>query len=416
MAAGAKAFLSNRPDGRGFLAELSNPLGQAVNFKDFIADGGNITMAGRVVNQAGLIRADSVREKNGKIELLASDAVTLQDGSRTLARGAIVGISNGGTIRAIADLKSGTATFKKGALVDVSGGKMGGHGGFAEVSGANVRLGGQFLGRAFTGFKGGRFLIDPIVSTVGPSDFASFENSGASEVTFQSPDGSDLVVTGQYDLGAGWTLPGTPGTLNFLAGANLIFDNAQLTNNNSNTKWDYVGIGPTGNVLFKQLALTTGFGGNLTFTAAAPNGNISLVDALGHLSILKTSAAGGDLTLTAGHDVVSPSADISNSLLLGRFPRSIFGGIRLDGPGNLTINAGNDFRGGLVQGNLIGPGFVLTNGTANVTAGRNIGGPTRGRLLSPPTNTRTSRWVRARSTLRPTPAASTSEGFKTWVR
>lgn len=378
LAAGAKAFLSSRPDGRGFLAELSNPLGQAVNLKDLIADGGNITLAGRVVNQAGLIRADSVRERNGKIELLASEAVTLQDGSRTLARGDSNGVSNGGTIRAIADLKSGTATFKKGALVDVSGGKNGGHGGFAEVSGATVRLGGQFLGRALTGFKGGRFLIDPIVSTVGPSDFASFENSGASEVTFQSPDGSDLVVTGQYDLGAGWNLSGGTGALNFLAGANLIFDNAQLTNNNSSTRWDYHGTATTGDVLFKNSALVTGFGGNLTFTAAAPTGNINLVDALGNLSILKTSAAGGDITLTAGHDVVSPSADISNSILFGLINPNIFGGIRLDGPGNLTINAGNDFRGGSVQGNLVGPGFVLTNGAANVTAGRNIGGPTKG--------------------------------------
>jgi filamentous hemagglutinin family protein len=378
LAAGAKAYLSNRPDGRGFLAELSNPLGQAVNFKDLIADGGNITMAGRVVNQAGLIRADSVRERNGKIELLASDAVTLQDGSRTLARGGDGGISNGGTIRAIADLKSGTATFKKGASMDVSGGKMGGHGGFVEVSGANVRLGGQFLGRALTGFKGGRFLIDPIVSTVGPTDFASFEGSGASSVTFQSPVGSDLVVTGQYDLGAGWTLSGTPATLNFLAGANLIFDNAQLTNNNSNTKWDYVGTATTGDVLFNNSAVFTGFGGNMTFTAAAPSGNINLVDALGNLSILKTSAAGGDITLIAGHDVVSPSA-ITGSLLAGMLSSpNVISGIRLDGPGNLTIQAGNDFKGGVVQSILTGPGFVLTKGTANVTAGRNIGGSTKG--------------------------------------
>jgi filamentous hemagglutinin family protein len=386
LAAGAKAFLSNRPDGRGFLAEISNLVGHAVNLKDLIADGGNITLAGRVVNQAGLIRADSVHERNGKIELLASEAVTLQDGSRTLARGGDDGISNGGTIRAIADLTNGTATFQKGAVVDVSGGKNGGNGGFAEVSGAAVRLGGQFLGRALTGFKGGRFLIDPTISTssVGPAEFASFEGSGASDVTFQSPAGSDLVVTGQYDLGAGWTLSGTPGTLTFLAGANLIFNNAQLTNNGSNTRWDYVGTATTGDVLFKNSALATGFGGNLTFTAAAPGGNIKLADVAGNLSILKTSSAGGDITLTAGRDVVSPSADISSSLLFGLISPNIFGGIRLDGPGDLTINAGHDFTGGSVQGVLTGPGFVLTNGTANVTAGRNIGGPTKGVTATDP--------------------------------
>jgi hypothetical protein len=240
LAAGAKAFLSNRPDGRGFLAELSNPLGQAVNVKDLIADGGSITLAGRMVNQEGLIRADSVSERNGKIELLASEAVTLKDGSRTLARGGDEGSSNGGTIRAIADLKSGTATFQKGAVVDVSGGKNGGNGGFAEVSGAAVKLGGQFLGRAITGFKGGRFLIDPTVMTpsVGPTEFATFENSGASEVTFQSPVGSDLIVTGQYDLGAGWSNSGTPGT-ELLAGQ-FDLDNALLTNNTEHR--DYVGM------------------------------------------------------------------------------------------------------------------------------------------------------------------------------
>ena len=376
LAAGAKAYLSNRPDGRGFLAELTNPIGQAVNLKDLIADGGNITLAGRVVNQAGLIRADSVREQNGKIELLASEAVTLQDGSRTLARGGNDGVSNGGTISAIAGLTSGTATFQKGAVVDVSGGKNGGNGGFVEVSGAAVRLGGQFLGRARTGFQGGRFLIDPIVSNVGPADFASFENSGASNVTFQSPAGSDLTVTGQYNLGAGWTLSGVPGTISFLAGGNLIFNNAHLTNITSNTRWDYVGTAGTGNVLFNNSAVVTGFGGNMTFTA--PTGNINLVDTLGNLSILRTSAAGGNITLIAGQDVVSPSADISGVVLGGLIAPNILGGIRLDGPGNLTIQAGNDFRGGSVGGILTGPGFVLTNGTATVTAGRNIGGSTKG--------------------------------------
>ncbi|MDN5940689.1 MAG: filamentous hemagglutinin N-terminal domain-containing protein [Nitrospira sp.] len=387
LAAGAKAFLSHRPDGRGFLAELSNPLGQAVNMKDLIADGGTITVAGRVVNQAGVIKADSVREQNGKIELLASEAVTLRDGSRTLARGDLNGVSNGGTILAIADLKSGTADFQKGALIDMSGGRQGGHGGFAEISAASVSLRGQFMGTALGGYKGGRVLIDPIdpicvtispctTSTVDLSEFALFESKGLSAITFQSPAGSDLVVTGQYDLGAGWTLSGTPGILTFLAGGNLIFDNAFLTNNTSNTRWDYVGTAATGDVRFNNSFLATGFGGNLTLTAAAPGGNINLVDAFGNLSVLKTSEAGGNITLTAGHDVISPSADISFGLLGGSIFPNILGGIRLDGPGNLTIIAGNDVRGGLMQGGVLtGPGFVLTNGTAYVTAGRHIGAP-----------------------------------------
>ncbi len=373
LAAGAKAFLSNRPDGRGFLAELSNPLGQAVNVKDLIADGGSITLAGRMVNQKGLIRADSVREQNGKIELLASEAVTLKDGSRTLARGGDEGISNGGTIRAIANLTNGTATFQKGAVMDVSGGKNGGNGGFAEVSGAAVRLGGQFLGRAITGFKGGRFLIDPTVTTsnVGPTEFASFEGSGASEVIFQSPVGSDLVVTGQYDLGAGWNLSGATGTLSFVAGGNLRFDNARLTNNNSGTKWDFAGSA-AGDILFSNSHVSTGSGGDMQFSA--PNGNISLVNSFGQLSTLRISSAGGNLALVAGLDIISPTARVNDPLLSPR----LLGGIRLDGPGNLTITAGRDFVGGSVSGQFMGPGFVLANGTATVTAGRNIGGAQKG--------------------------------------
>jgi filamentous hemagglutinin family protein len=371
LAAGSTAYLSNRPDGRGFLAEITAPAGQAVNVKDLIADGGHVTLAGLVVNQEGLIQANSVREQGGKIELLARDAVTLKDGSRTIARGGDEGVSNGGTIRAIADVQSGTATFEKGAVIDVSGGKNGGNGGFAEVSGASVKLGGQFFGRALSGFQGGRFLIDPIVSSVGPADFASFEGSGASNVTFQSPAGSDLVVTGQYDLGAGWTLPGTTGTLNFIAGGNLLFTNARLSNNNSGTRWDYVGSA-AGDIRFSNSYVATGFGGGMQFSA--PNGSISLVNSLGQLSTVRTSAAGGDITLAAGLDVVSPTAKVTDPAL---FPK-ILGGIRLDGPGNLTITAGNDFVGGFVNGALTGPGFLLANGTANVTAGRNIGGPIKG--------------------------------------
>ena len=117
LAAGAKAYLSNRPDGRGFFAELSNPLGQAVNLKDLIADGGNITLAGRVVNQAGLIQANSVRERNGKIEIYASETLTLKSSSQTIAKGGSDGLSNGGTILAIADKLKGTAKFEKGATM-----------------------------------------------------------------------------------------------------------------------------------------------------------------------------------------------------------------------------------------------------------------------------------------------------------
>ncbi len=387
LAAGSTAYLSNRSDGRGFLAEIKAPAGQAVNVKDLVADGGHVTLAGLVVNQEGLIQANSIREQGGKIELLATEAVTLKDGSRTIAKGGDDGLSPGGTILAKANLQTGQAKFEQGALVDVSGGREGGHAGFAEISAASVSLKGQFLGRAMNGYQGGRFLIDPTcvatvnpcaTSTVNAEEFNVFAGSGASSVTFQSPAGADLTVTGQYDLGTGWSRPsGTTGTLNFVAGGNLRFTNATLTNNNSGTRWDYVGSA-AGDILFSNSHVATGFGGNMQFSA--PTGNISLVSTLGQLSTLRISAAGGNLTLAAGRDIISPTARVNDPLLAPK----LLGGIRLDGPGNLTITAGNDFVGGTVNGVATGPGFLLADGTANVTASRNIGGARNGATATDP--------------------------------
>ena len=390
LAAGTKAFLSNRPDGRGFLAELSNLVGQAVNLKDLIADGGNITLAGRVVNQEGLIQANSVRERNGTIELLASDAVTLKDGSRTIARGSDEGVSSGGTIRAIANLINGTATFQKGAVVDVSGGKNGGHAGFAEVSAASVSLRGQFYGRASQGYNGGRFLIDPTCVTgsfcsVDAAEIQSFANSGASLVEFRSAPGSGLTVTGAYDLAVGeWQLPvGQRGTIKFTASTgDLLFQNFSLRNTGSGVAWDYVGTADN-HVRFNQSFIETGFGGNMEFTAT--RGSISLVESTniggnlsvqGLLSTIRTSEAGGNIMLRAGQDIISPSVFV-NDIRLSPGAVARFGGIRLDGIGNLSITAGRDFIGGRVNGRLFGPGFVLTNGIAQVTA-QQIGGSLKG--------------------------------------
>jgi|CXWL01.1.fsa_nt_gi filamentous hemagglutinin family protein len=394
LAAGTTAFLSNRPDGRGFLAELSNPVGRAVNLKDLIADGGHITLAGQVVNQEGLIQANSVREQNGTIELLASNAVTLKDGSRTIARGSDEGVSAGGIIRAIANLVSGRATFQKGAVVDVSGGKNGGHAGFAEISAASVSLRGQFFGRASQGYTGGRFLIDPTCVDGGPcsvdaAEIHSFANSGASLVEFQSAPGSGLTVTGAYDLAAGeWQLPaGQGGTIKFTASTgDLLFQDFSLRNTGSGVAWDYVGTADN-HVRFNRSFIETGFGGNLDFTAT--RGSISLVESTniggnllvqGLLSTIRTSEAGGNITLRAGQDIISPSVFV-NDIRLSPGAVARFGGIRLDGTGNLNLTAGRDFIGGRVNGRLFGPGFVLTNGTAEVTA-QQIGGPLKGSFNS----------------------------------
>jgi hypothetical protein len=85
LAAGTTAYLSNRPDGKGFLVEVKAPAGTAVNLRDLVADGGRVGIYGRAVNQSGLVQANTVRERAGEIELVASNRVYLESGSRTQA-------------------------------------------------------------------------------------------------------------------------------------------------------------------------------------------------------------------------------------------------------------------------------------------------------------------------------------------
>ena len=382
LAAGATAYLSNRPDGRGFLAELSNPLGQAVNLKDLIADGGNITLAGRVVNQAGLIQANSVREKHGKIELYASETLTLKAGSRTIAKGGGDGLSNGGTILAIADKFTGTAKFEKGATVDVSGGRAGGHAGFVELSGSRVGLGGRFIGTANSGFRGGRLLIDPTMEL----DLTGFSTTGFADILFETPRDAfgnflpdyDLRVTGFFDLNSVQPPP-TGGTIRFDASRDLIFQDLTLWNNpfGAPTKWDIVGVAER-NILFTGFTgstLQTSHGGSIDLWAKT--GDVNLIDLrTGALATVRAQGGGG-ISIRAGRDLIASTGFDDSGGLLGLFNIQ---GINIDGPGRLNLDVGSDFIGGPANGVNKGPGFVLWNSDTTgplpqhtVNVGRNIG-------------------------------------------
>ena len=369
LAAGATAFLSNRPDGRGFLAELSNPLGQAVNLKDLIADGGNITLAGRVVNQAGLIQANSVRERNGKIEIYASEILTLKSGSQTIAKGGSDGLSNGGTILAIADKIRGTAKFEKGATMDVSGGSAGGHAGFVELSGSRVGLDGRFTGTANPGFRSGRLLIDPTMDL----DLTGFTATGFSNISFATPRDAlgnllpdyDLRVTGFFDLNSVQPPP-TGGTIRFDAGRDLIFQDLTLWNNplGQPTRWDIVGVAER-NILFTGFTgttLQTAYGGGIDLWAKA--GDVNLIDQqTGALATIRTQGGGG-ISIKTGRDLIASTGFDESGGPLGLFNIQ---GINIDGPGRLNLDVGRDFIGGPVHGVPSGPGFVLWNTDLTVT-------------------------------------------------
>lgn len=365
LAAGAKAYLASRPDGRGFLTELSAPTGQAVNMKDLVADGGHVTLAGRVVNQAGRVQANSVREKNGKIEFFASEQLTLKTGSQTLAKGGSEGPSSGGTVLAIADKTKGTAVFEKGATIDVSGGAQGGDAGFAELSGSRLKLGGHFVGSAAAGFRGGRLLIDPTTEVNLTTDI---NLTGFADINFSTPRdplsgnllaGHDLRVIGMFDLST-IAPPATGGTIRFDAGQDLIFSDALLWNNPLGTpaKWDIVGVAER-DILFTGFTgttLHTAHGGSINLHAKA--GSVNLSDPQSGVLSTVRAQGGGGISIKAGQDLIA-----STGFDEAGGPLQLFNiqGINIDGPGRLDLQVGRDFVGGFVNGVARGPGFVLWN-------------------------------------------------------
>jgi filamentous hemagglutinin family protein len=325
LAAGTTAYLSERPDGQGFLVEVNNPTGEAINLKDLIADGGNINIYGRVINQAGLIQADSVREKGGRIELFATQELNMADGSVLSAKGSGEGISNGGTIVATSDKTGGTTKFDPGAVIDISGGAQGGNGGSVELSGHNVTLGGSVRGGAILGYRGGSLLLDPYDLTVTQNDFDPF--SGLSELDFQADH--DLTVSGVFADLSGWSVwPASQGKITFTAGNDILINNSLIVND------------------------LTGMNGGAPWNIAATAGR----DIILSNSTLGTGD-GGNLSLQAGRNIIAPTA-------YDRF-YNLYTGLRLDTnvPGTLTINAGGDFLGG----------FLITNGLAHVNVGGNFG-------------------------------------------
>ncbi len=431
FAAGQKVTLSERPDGRGMSMDVVLPRGAVNNYGNIVADGGVVALNAKVVNQDGLVQANSVRNQNGVIEFLAADDLSLGDHSKIFARGddALVG-SAGGTVT----LKSEN-NFHDTASSSIvtTGGAHGGNGGNVEVSAPNVRsLDSAMDARAQAGFTGSEFLLDPanIVignsgsgtipgdGTVGPSGGGTLNLNVNTAFANKNFSNIKLQATGNITLSAGtiWDLSGmtagiTSGTVSLLAGGDVIFGNNSLITDGGawalnvlagvdfSTGIPQVG---TGNIFLNggngknfsgaiqmnsgevnllagnNIMVGAGFvrttgGGNINATALggsintgtaakgyvfqAPTdgstANYAVDSELGGIS----TAAGGNVTLNAGLDVISfqPTTKTPG----GDAGSGAFG----SAAGDVTINAGRDVLGH----------FVVANGAGKITAGNDAG-------------------------------------------
>jgi filamentous hemagglutinin family protein len=426
--AGKEVMLSERPDGRGLSALVTLPAGSVDNMGRLVADAGTIALSARVVNQQGLIQANSVRERNGVIELVAADAVQLGGESTISAAGDATGVSPGGRIEIRSE---GSFVDAGGSRIVVTGGAQGGDGGSVEVSAPRMAaIRSEIDGRAAAGSRGGRLFIDPQDIVLGAT---GGDSAGSGAVGSDDPpaDGTlhlnvnsafvgfseiHLQATRNITLSSGtlWDLPASTGVsepgsqlilqagndISIGSGAAVAGGEHWAVTFEAGHDFETGGVKPgVGSILFNgtgaletrdgDITLRAGNhvtvaaghvrtvgGGNISVEAVAGSINTGtkaagyqflpgsyIVDAnLGGIS----TANGGNVSLTAGQDVISYLPQGAGTHTDGG--SGAFGAA----PGDVTITAGRDVSGH----------YVVRNGTGKITAGRDAGIATRLLALS----------------------------------
>jgi filamentous hemagglutinin family protein len=430
---GKEVLVSERADGRGLSATVRLPSGSVDNSGHIIADAGTIALQAQVVNQDGVIQANSVRNVNGVIELFAADQLNLGPNSQITAQGdGTFPGSPGGSVT----LKSGNSfSDNPGSQIVTAGGALGGNGGNVEVSAPTIlSLDSTMNASAQSGSTGGQLTLDPANIILGTTGSGS---AGDGTVTAGSGSGTlalnvntafanknfsqiTLDATANVTLSAGttWNLSRSTGvntgTLTLEAGGNIIFgNNSQITDANN---WS---VNLEAGVNFSSGAVQSGAGsiyvnGSSTGTAGGS---------------VQTSA--GSINMTAGQDILVGSGSIrttgGGSIGLqalagninagtanGGYVFSVFGstvspnlgGIATAAGGNVTLQAGNDIISTptvpagqtpgasgaygsqpgnvtLSAGNEILGNFNLANGVGTILAGVQVQNGQVARILNP---------------------------------
>ena len=420
LAAGSEVLVSDSADGRSLSATVRLPQGTVDNFGTITADAGTIALNARVVNQDGVLQADSIANHNGVIELVAADQLHLGGHSQILARGdASTSGSAGGTII----LKSDSVfTDTPGSGISVAGGSSGGNGGSVEISTAKISaVNSRVDGSAQAGFRGGSLLLDP--------DYIVLNQSGTGALNANGTDGtalaganpgttlglnvnsafiglSQITLQAKYDItladNTTWDLSGSTGQnagqVSLEAGRNVIFGKgASILDANNWSLAIYAGVAdfshPTivapgaGSIYLGGFNGSSALGNNGTIQLAA--GSVSLVAGqsvlVGSGSVFTTgggsifaNALTGDINAGTSNGsadglLQSTDFDFSDS---GWIPNSILGGFSTAAGGNVTLLAGNNVISSPTVPSRQAPGASGAYGAGDVTvvAGNQITG------------------------------------------
>jgi hypothetical protein len=326
LAAGQTVLVSERPDGRGLSASVRVPAGAVNNLGQITADAGMVELQAQVVNQNGIIQANSVQNQNGVIELIASDQLTLGANSQIIANG---DNSPDGSAGGNVTLQSGdTFSDIAGSQITVHGGAQGGNGGSVEISAPDfLSLNSSLDASAQAGSAAGQLLLNSQDITLNASG-ANGMNGGTldlnvngtfanfSQIILQA-SGATATGSGNITLAAGngWDLGAGSGQLTLEAAGDITFGNgSQITDANH---WS------------ATLAAGYNFANN---TVRSGVGNIYLNGVSGAIQLSQSS-----ISLTAG-----------NSIVIGSGSRLI------DDGGTIGLYAPTVDQDGLIQANSVG--------------------------------------------------------------
>jgi len=356
LAAGQSVLVSESADGRGLSAAVTLPKGTVDNFGRITADGGSILMQAKVVNQDGWLQADSVQNRNGVIELVASTQLNLGADSQMLARGddSAAG-SEGGTVT----LKSGT-TFSDvdGSQIVTTGGEHGGNGGNIEVSAPDIQsLSTAMDASAHHGFVGGAFLLDPANIVLGTSGSGAVPASGIVDdsgsgnlflnvnTAFKNKNFSEVLLQATGNIYVGNGSFNASGLFTFAANPGITWNLSSSTGQTSG-----------------QLTLEAGnsiYFGSRSLITDANNWAVSLE--AGYNFRNNTVQSGSGLVYSGSiylGDVVRNSSGVQSTDANGNFiPSNGSGSIQL-ASGNINLTAGGSV--------VVGAGSVITTAGGNI--------------------------------------------------
>jgi filamentous hemagglutinin family protein len=381
IAAGQDVLVSERPDGRGLSMKVTLPQGSVNNEGRLVADAGTISVNAQVVNQDGIVQANSVRNVNGVIELVASDELNLGANSQIVARGDDSSSGSGG---GAVTLQSGNSfSDATGSRIDAGGGAQGGNGGGVEISASNIlSLNSSVDAGAQPGWIGGAFVLDPQNIVLGNSGATSggasgtingTGNSGTLNVNvntaFQNINAGQILLkaSGNITLTAGttWNLftstgSRTSGTLTLEAGNNITFGNGAsiLDPNNWSVTLD-AGYNFANNSIKANVGniyLNGGSGQTGNGSIQTGSGSISLNAGNGiQIGSGIAGSGGGNITWLAGGDILfgdgSQINDVNNGTvtLVAGVNNFITGAVKA-GAGNIYLNGGAGLQnGGSIQ-------------------------------------------------------------------